>query len=449
MSQSTLMSVSTPTEQQLAKFVIEHWAQIEQVLPDNLAESARQHGALRRRRRIAGPLPLLRLVLLYALGLSLRLIGVWGVLQEWADLSDVAILQRLRRCACWVGVLLGQLLQAYWRHLPAQAGLRVRLLDATTVQGPGSTGTGWRVHLGLDLGSGGVRDVALTTAQGGETLARFSGQADEIWVADRGYAFASSLGPPLAAGIPLVVRCNWQNLPWQTADGQRFDVIAWLHQATANASASTLETTVWLPTPQGRFPLRLVVGVLAQEAADRARQRARTAARKKGRTVSEQTLYACGFILLLTNLSAAQWPASQVLALYRLRWQVEVLFRRWKGLLTLADLRAQDPQLVQTCLLGKLLLVVLCDALSSTLRSDAPDWFTTCQRPVSPWRLTALVYQHLRQVILGTITWASVLAHLPQLQRFLCDPPRRRQQQLATARAWLKRLSVVKDAALC
>lgn len=427
----------------MAEFVVEHWSQIEQVLPRDLAESTRRSGALRRRRLITEPLLLLRLALLYALGFSLRLVGVWGVLQDWVAMSDVAILKRLRRCAPWLGVLLGQMLQAQRIRLPVRTGIRLRLVDATTVQEPGSQGADWRVHLSLDLGCGCITDVAVTDAHGDESLARFAGDADAIWLADRGYAFVRSLGPHLAHNDQVVVRCNWQNLPWQRADGQRLDVIAWLHAACASATPPTCETTVCLPTPQGRFQVRLVAGRLPQEAADRARQRARTAAQKKGRIVSADTLYACGFTLLLTNLPVAEWSAAQVPDLYRLRWQVEVLFHRWKGLLTFADLRAHDSQLVQTCLLGKLLLVVLCEALTGTVMTQAPDWFTTCERPVSPWRLTALAYQQVRQVVQGALTWASVLAHLPQLQRFLCDTPRRRRQQLATARAWLERLSVV------
>jgi hypothetical protein len=443
MSECTTNAVCVPNAQQMADFVVEHWAQIVAVLPSDLAASARSSGALRRRRLVGEPLVLLRLALLYALGFSLRLVGVWGVLQDLVDVSAVAILKRLRQCHTWLGLLLGQLLQAQRVSLPQGTSVRLCLVDATTVQEPGSQGTDWRLHLSLDLGSGSITGVTVTDAHGGETLARFVGQPGEIRIADRGYAFASSLGPGLARGDPMVVRINWQNLPLQTASGQPFDVIAWLEQASATATPPACETTVWLSTPDGCCACRIIAGALPQEVADRARQRARTTAQKKGRTVSAQTLYACGFVLLLTNLPAAQWSAAQVLDLYRVRWQVEVLFHRWKGLLTLGDLRAHDPQLVQTCLLGKLLLVVLCEALTRTVMTQVPDWFTALERPVSPWRLMALAYQQVRQVVLGTITWSSVLAHLPQLQRFLCDTPRRRRQQLATARAWLARLSVV------
>jgi hypothetical protein len=445
-------SITNPTQihnaPQLTDFVLEHWTQIEQVLPADWATQAQTSGALRRRRVIRDPLVLLHLVLLYALGLSLRLVGAWSVLQDLVDVSAVAILKRLRHCHTWLGWLLAQLLQAQQVSLPPRAGVRLCLVDATTVQVPGSQGTDWRLHLSLDLGRGSIDGVTVTDAHGGESLARFASPAGVIRIADRGYAFASSLGPVLSRGGQLVVRINWQNLPLQTASGAPVDLIAWLKQVSAAATAPSVETAVCLATAAGRFDLRLIAGTLPQAAADRARQRARLNASKKGRTVSAQTLYACGFILLLTNLSAAEWSTPQVLDLYRLRWQVEVLFHRWKALLSLAELRAHDPDLVQTYLLGKLLLVLLCDRLSGHVMTQQPDWCTALERPLSPWRLTALAYQHLRQVILGACSWLSVLAHLRQLQRFLCDPPRRRQTQLATARSWLARLSVVNVPAL-
>ncbi|MCX7706409.1 MAG: IS4 family transposase [Anaerolineae bacterium] len=443
MSECTTNGLDNANTQPMAEFLIEQWEHIAAVLPSDLATSARACEVLQRRRRIHEPLLLLRLVLLYALGLSLRLVGAWGVLQDWVDVSAVAILKRLRQCPTWLGVLLGQLLRAQGIHFPASAPVRLCLVDATTVQEPGRRGTGWRLHLSLDLGSGRITGVTVTDAHGGETLTRGVGHAGEIRIADRGYAFARSLGPSLAQGDWLVVRINWQNLPLQTVEGQRFDVIAWLQQVSAEAAPAVWETPVWLATPDGRWPARLIASALPQEAADRARQRARAAAKKKGRTVSKSTLYACGFVLLLTNLPADQWSASQVLALYRLRWQVEVLFHRWKGLLKLSDLRAHDPQLVQTCLLGKLILVVLCDALTQTVMTRMPDWFTALKRPVSPWRMLTLAYYQVRQAVLGPISWSRLLAHLPQLQRFLCDTPRRRLQQLAAARAWLARLSAV------
>src|SRR5690606_39366243 len=66
--------------------------------------------------------------------------------------------------------------------------LRVRLIDASVITRPGSTGTDWRVHLSFDVGAGRVDGFDITDAHGGETLVRHPAAPDEIEVADRGYA---------------------------------------------------------------------------------------------------------------------------------------------------------------------------------------------------------------------------------------------------------------------
>jgi len=118
---------------------------------------------------------------------------------------------------------------------------------------------------------------------------------------------------------------------------------------------------------------QLVALRLAPEAAAQARARVRAAARKKRRTPSPTALAASAFLFLFTTLPASQAPAADLVALYRLRWQIELLFKRLKGLWTLGDLAAKDPQLAQSVLLAKLLAAVLMD-----LYRDASGAF-------SPW----------------------------------------------------------------
>jgi hypothetical protein len=385
----------------------------------------------------------LRIILAYAVcDWSLRLVGAWCVVMGIGDVSDVAILNRLRNSTTWLGCLIVRLLQRRRLRLAHQAGVRLRIVDATAVSQPGSQGTDWRIHLSLDLERLCLDGLEVTDAHGGESLARFASQPGEIRVADRGYAFVSSLAPDLAAGGWLVVRMNWQNLPLQDELGARLDVIDWLKRTWVSPISGPQETSVWLPTPQGRYHLRLIASPLPQEAADRARQRAYQVAKKKGRTPDPRTLVAAGFVLLLTNLPRMAWSAPRLVELYRIRWQIELLIKRLKGLLNLDGLRAQDPRLVQTYLLGKLLGALLLDELVQASATRLPDWFTSLERPVSPWRLTACLYEPLRSLVRGYISLAQVMDALPKLQRFLCDSPRKRRQQLAWARSLFTNLSV-------
>jgi hypothetical protein len=414
-------------EQQCAEL---HWTEWAAALGVDLDETARQAGALQRRREVKCGLDLLRLILVYCVcDWSLRLVGAWFFLAQLGALSDVAVLKRLRQSTPWLGHLLVARLQQRQVQFPQSPGVRLRLRDATVISQPGSHGTDWRVHLSLDLGRLCLDGIEVTDAHGAETLARFPAQPGEIQIADRGYAFASSLGPVLAAASQLIVRINWHNLPLVAATSRRWQLGPWLKRVRRPQ-----EQAVWLTTPQGRFPLRLVAWPLPAAEAEKARHRTRQAARKKGHTPSPYTLCAAGFVLLLTNLPAATWRTAQVAALYRVRWQIELEIKRLKSLLRLDGLRAQEPRLVQTYLLGKLLAALLVEDLTQASAARCPTWFASVARPVSVWRLTHLWGEQLRRLLQGPMPLARVWACLPALQRYLCGPPRRRLQQLAAAK---------------
>jgi hypothetical protein len=420
----------------------EDWTTILQSLSSSvdLETMAKETKALLRKREIKRAADLLRLVLAYAVcDWSLRLVAVWCTVMQIAHLSDVAVLKRLQHGQQRLGHLVGARLGIRQAELAQESEVRLRLMDATVVSRPGSTGTDWVVHLSLNLGHLAVDGVEVTDARSGETLARFPVRENEIRVGDRGYAFARSMGPVLAEGGWLVVRTNWQSLPLQHEAGSKVEMIAFLRTITPRQSV--VEQQVWLQTPQGRFPLRLIVGALPQEAADVARRRLRKAYRDKGKTPGEHTLFAAGFTLVLTNLPTEQWSAEQVLQVYRIRWQVELHIKRLKSLLHLDHLRAQDPKLAQVYLLGKLLAALLVDHLTHHAQQRCPDWFRSVERPVSVWRLTALFYDAFRDLVRGEVTLVKLFQALPHLRRFLCDSPRRRPQQLAQARSLLERLS--------
>jgi len=416
------------------------WQTLVERLPQDLDASAQASGALRRRRAIRSASDLLRLAFAYAVcDWPLRLVGAWLATLGLAQMSDVAILKRLKHCQPWLGRLIVQCLQQRSAWLAAPQRVRLRIVDATQVADAGHHN--WYVHACFDLGAGCLAGVEVTDSHLGESLVRFPGQPDEIYLADRGYAHAQGLGGHLARGTWLVVRCHWQNLALQQEDGSALDVLGWLRSSESSSFDQPGERSVWLPTPAGRFCVRLVAAALPPEALARARQRVRERAQAKGRTPSQDNLMACGFSLVLTNLPADPWTAAQVLALYRLRWQVELLFKRYKSIFRLDQLRAHDPQLVQTYLLAKLLAALLVDQLLLTTRELVPEWFTSLERPVSLWRLNHWVWAQLQHWVQGPITWTQILALGPRLQRYLCDAPRRRRQQLASARNFLSRLS--------
>ncbi|EHW91805.1 putative transposase [Escherichia coli DEC10F] len=119
--------------------------------PEELDTSARNAGALTRRREIRDAATLLRLGLAYGPGgMSLREVTAWAQLHDVATLSDVALLKRLRNAADWFGILAAQTLAVRAAVTGCTSGKRLRLVDGTAISAPGGGSAEWRLHMGYD-----------------------------------------------------------------------------------------------------------------------------------------------------------------------------------------------------------------------------------------------------------------------------------------------------------
>jgi hypothetical protein len=407
------------------------WRRLLTHLPSDWAATAQATHALQRRRAIRSVEDLLRLVLVYALwDWSLNLVGAWATTLGLAHLSDVAVLKRLRGCLPWLQTLLPAVL-----HLAPSMGpggaLRLRIVDASVLTQPGSRGTDYRLHLSWDLGQARIAGAEVTDAKGGETLVRYPVQPGEITLADRGYAHPRGLGKLLGDGGQAVVRIHFQNLPLWAENDQPLAVVAWLRTLDPTEPA---ERAAWVRTPSGAFRLRLLARPLSAQAAEAARRRLRQQARKRGRTPDKTSLDAAGYLTVVSNLDPTIWSAEQVLQLYRCRWQVELSFKRLKGLLDLDALRARTSTLAQVYLLGKLLGAALIERTRPTQTQPVDQWLAATDRPISLWRWFAWWVVAVRTAVRGPLTLTQLEAALPQLGRYFCDRPRPRRQQAAWAR---------------
>jgi hypothetical protein len=413
------------------------WESFQEKLGIDLESTAKETKTIQRKREISSAKDLLRLILFYATSnWSLRLVGAWALLNGIGHLSDVAILKRLRNSKKWIGKLVVMIMQKRITALKRMSGVRLRVVDATTICIPGSKSTDWRIHLSFDLGNLCLDGLEITDKYGGESLARFEAQNNEIFVADGAYPFASGMASVLNAGAGLIVRINWRNVPVRGPDGQRFEIIPWLK------TLSTLsEKLIWMNTPQGWFQFRLIAAPIPPDKLEEARRRTRLRHQRKQKSLNENTLLAAGFVLLLTNLSAETWSGRLVLALYRMRWQIELYIKRLKSLLEFDHLRAKDPKVVQTYLLAKILIALMVDQMTKQVSLQYPDWFNSIERPVSIYRMTTLFHDAFRLIIAGS--WISSLKQFFHLmQRYLRDSPRSRPQQLAWVRAFIQHISM-------
>jgi len=206
-------------------------------------------------------------------------------------------------------------------------------------------------------------DFELTDGKGAERLDRFVARADEIRIADRGFGSRPESLRALAEGPgDYLVRVHWRGLHWLDANGARFDVMAFLRGL---GEAESGEARILIGRGKDRawepFAARLIALRLPADKIQAARHRIGKENRRKSRQVQPETLEAASHVLLLTSLDPQGYPAARIGALYRLRWQVELAFKRLKSLLNLDALRAKDPDLARTWIYANLLAAFLID----------------------------------------------------------------------------------------
>lgn len=346
-----------------------HWLLSRLGSAEELERSARRFGAFERRRQIRDGESLLRLCLGYGCGLSLRETAAWAGITGIAALSDVAVLNRLRGSADWLSHLAGAVLAG--RALRPTQARTIRIVDGSTVRSPG--GMLHRLHAAYDLTERRFTHLELTDHKGAEKLERAPVQAGEIRIGDRCYARPEGVRHLVGAGGDFVLRVGWKSLCLHHPEGGRLDLSAMLESL---APGESVDIAVDIRNGRKRslppVPARLIVIGKDEKAAAKSRKRARLESRRGQSVIQPETLRAADYIMLVTSLDRETYPAAEVAALYRLRWQIELAFKRLKSLLDFSRLPAKDPELARTWLLSKMLMALILEDLDQEILDSPP-----------------------------------------------------------------------------
>ena len=349
--------------------VTDQWPAVVQLLPTDLEQSARGWGVIQRQRRIRSGEDVVRLALMYGFcDDSLRQTAFHAALAGVVKMSDVAVLDRLRGAAPWLGHVVWRFLQD--RGLKTDlARFRVRVVDATGVSEPASKGTDWRFHVGIDLAEARIIGVELTGAEGGETLVRHHVDPGEVVLGDRGYAHRAGVASVLERKAHVVVRINSHNFPLSDMNRQSLDFLALLETLQPG---QTGEWEAQFEANGSWYPVRLVARRKPEQEAAREARRVSREATRKGHQPDPRSLRAAHFIAVITDLPSEVLPADEALELYRLRWQIEIVFKQLKSLMHLDHLRAKDPALAQAYLYAGLLGALIVQELCQGTRLFSP-----------------------------------------------------------------------------
>lgn len=355
--------------------VDEDWGLLLALLPSGWEQQAVLSGATERLRGFPTVSNLLRTLLLHVgKGYALRETVVRAKAAGLAEVSDVALLKRLRTAEHWLCWLCRRLLEESGWELPAETrGFNVRALDGTLIKEPGRRGSLWRVHYSLRIPSLVCDHFELTATKGpgtGESLGRFPAATGDLVLADRGFCKPAGVEVLTRRGAAVIVRLNTSTLPLKRTDGSPFPLAEQV--ATVTETGKEQEWPVWIPASEGHIEGRLCVIRKSQAEAERARRKIYRKAQQGGPTPKPQTLLFASYVMVFTTVPAGQFTTAEVLEWYRVRWQVELAFKRMKTLAELGALPKHADQSARAWLYGKLLVVLLGQKLERLGRDISP-----------------------------------------------------------------------------
>ncbi len=219
----------------------------------------------------------------------------------------------------------------------------VVLMDSTTISLPdelkeqfpgcggphGSGQAALKVQVELDLRSGALSHVEIQTGRqtDGSTPRQHARRgAGSLRIADLGYFSTAVFAAMQAAGEYFLSRLQF-GVGVMSPEGQKIQIISWL----GKQSHQWIDRTV-LINFQRPFRCRLVAWKLPPQQASRCRQKLRKHLKSKlGKEPSAERLAWCDWTILLTNVPIELLQPAEAAVLYRGRWQIELLFKRWKS----------------------------------------------------------------------------------------------------------------------
>ncbi len=320
------------------------WDYIVSELPDNLDESAVETGALVRRKGVNSAADLLRIILTYGVtDMSLKAVSAWASSAKLGELSSVALFYRVRGAREWLAQLVSTMLDGQRKPL-GSIDLNISIVDATVITGPGAKGTEWRLHAGIDPTTGHINSVKLTDQSVGETYKNYPVKAQDILIGDRAYALTTGIAHVHNNGGYVVARANLYSIRLCHLDRTLFSPI--LEESTL-PKTGVAHYDVLIPAPPE-------IRTRSHKSWKLENASAWIPARLLAVRTVKNTI-----IWVITTVPESLASDEVIMELYRVRWQIELEFKRLKSLLGLDALPSRQGPTAESWILARILAAIL------------------------------------------------------------------------------------------
>jgi hypothetical protein len=375
------------------QFADKDWNTLLSYLPRDYEQLALDHRVLNTQwsnAKVTDAKTLLRLILLHV-GADMPLRQTVALIAESGGpkLTQVWLHKKMRKAQPYLADMVKRMVSDVGKQATPErwAGYEMVCLDGSTVSSPGSEGTDARIHCVVRLHDLRISDVRVTDSSEGETLRRFIWEPGQLVIVDRGYSNAPGIAWTVDHGADVLVRVNRGALPLHDSDAESIDILDWCRDLPGHRAIERSVTIAYVVGKLRReLKGRLIGFRLPDDEAKEARERVR---REEGPSVTAEHLEAAEYVVLFTTAPTERLSAARCIEAYRLRWQVELQFKRWKSLCHFDRLPNYLDATICSWLTAKVLLGMLLDKFGSVASSQSAT-----KRPLArqPWQLTSIMW---------------------------------------------------------
>lgn len=183
------------------------------------------------------------------------------------------------------------------------------------------------------------------------------------------------------------------------ADIEQLDLSKYLHEKFRKSDVVDIKVYITAE----KVWVRLVAYRVPEEVRAQRRRAAHAKAKKEGRKLSEKSLTLLDFTLFITNVSIEVWPSEVIGTIYRIRWQIELMFKDWKSRLKIDSLSGTNQFRIKCLIYIRSILVIIINEIYKLM-----DYIGYCTgKTVSIHKVYSWVRcaNRLIRIISGKFSW--------------------------------------------
>ena len=324
-------------------------------LPEGYEKAAYETGGFKQKREIKTATDLMRLIFFYIVnGMSYIEISAISKIKEIANISDVGFMKRFSKCGKlfkWVLENLRPMATAHYKKPEKFSGYaNINGLDASVVTTGGKAKKTYRLHYSINIFELSSEQYKITPQETGESMTNFEVKTGDLYIGDRAYGKPTSMKHCIAGGGDFIFRIKKGAFDiYEMIDETKINLIDKLKKLEND---DVLDMSCRFKTSKKDF---VTIRICAMNKPKNTHECA-----------GNDTKFMNNYIVVVTSIvDCEKISAKDILDMYRLRWQVELYFKRLKSLLGFGDIPNKTDSNIEAWLNAKLVAAILLEITTS------------------------------------------------------------------------------------